>query len=98
MSIKGDCFVWLPWQNFIVGNLCSNSREGRSFEAPAGKEDPMKRQQGQKTMQSFSIFSSGGHFVKPNRTIFRNFGARVYEKHSSEFFFLNRATGLGGVV
>ena len=38
--IKGNHFVWLLWQNFNV-EICENtSKERRSYEAPAGNEDP----------------------------------------------------------
>ena len=72
MSIKGNHFVWLLWQNFKVGNLWNTSRERRPWEAPARKKYRRMCLQRKKILWStsrerrpcfclFSVFSSGGH-------------------------------------
>ena len=61
MSTKGGHFVWLPWQNFKMGNLWRSSGERRHFEAPEEKEDTMKRHQGKNPACILRKSTSGCH-------------------------------------
>ena len=94
MSVKGDHFVWLPWQNFRLG----------IFEALAGTEHPVKHQQGKRPCEAPSgkevsclFLALVAIFLQPSGTVLAILVKR-HKRSISVKFILNRATGLGGDV